>query len=919
MKSIFLILILATSVFSAYVTNTPSGRFRDSLRVDSLRNSVGIGTDANGKFVKSDSTRACFIADSAKHVPIQDTVPYAENAGHADTADSSGVAGSANGFYHGIPKTYFLFSDSTGGGSVGYHYASQSYHGTLHWEGNTYGGNGPLLMFGSSGTYNTVNPIFQLFSNSTGANTYSRIILTNYQALNHYNAGWDGIESTKLTAGETVGGTRFSLITNVYNPYGRKKWHLSIYSVTGQLVLNDTVTVSDSLRPWLPVLIKHGGLKVSGKTILDTTPSASGLNIVLGKSSATGDTVVSISIDSLSSMVIPPHNVTPGQIPMSNGSTTFRNTGTTVDTVTGDMHLYGDLILGDTLYTGVTASIHGHGNASDVDKDSLVINVSSSSLGQSTRGAAIRLSGNESYLHGNAVLEAGDSGSVLTGGNTIQIHLDHPSDTGISGTPTFKTDLMIGRDSLDVTDTAQVAIYGGQRTANSAFKIYGGRGSSTTKSSIYLGNKISNRMDLSADTINLNGVTTANYIDATRIVADTIEASSISAPHGVTTGRHAVSAGASLWSSSNLRENAGGQLGIGLTPYANVQLTNYWTPTNTSDIILNYNYLRPTITVNGNYGGSVNMFQGYTNIRVGVSDAGNYSGIRGEMYHYSQGTAGNIYGAYIGYGSVGAQTGGGTLMAGLRIVPFAAGVGTWSAMYDILIDAPNATGATVTAPWCIYSLNPATSRLEGGLELDSKSARLSLGEAQQGFMYHDGIDFVFGNTAGNYWMTGTKLKIDSIPNDTTVDSVAVFKNGVMSFITVAQLDRIVNRKTGDTTFQVPCSLFDGTTFRTAVTATVTKKDSVFRLSSPYIIGTITASTFSWLKLPVGTLPTPIGQRLSVPILAHQTTSFSTAVLAINISSYGDNKMFLGSYENNTSGYLDAGQSGAAGFDISYRY
>lgn len=65
MKTIFCILLLCASTYSAYTTNQPSGRFRDSLKVDSLRNSVAIGTDANGKFIKSDSVRASLKSDTA--------------------------------------------------------------------------------------------------------------------------------------------------------------------------------------------------------------------------------------------------------------------------------------------------------------------------------------------------------------------------------------------------------------------------------------------------------------------------------------------------------------------------------------------------------------------------------------------------------------------------------------------------------------------------------------------------------------------------------------------------------------------------------------------------------------------------------------------------------------------------------------
>ncbi len=89
MRSMFLILVMAASAFSAYVTNTASGRFRDSLKVDSLRNAMVVGTDAAGKFQKRDSVRAAHVADTALHVPTSDSVPYADTAGYALTAGNA--------------------------------------------------------------------------------------------------------------------------------------------------------------------------------------------------------------------------------------------------------------------------------------------------------------------------------------------------------------------------------------------------------------------------------------------------------------------------------------------------------------------------------------------------------------------------------------------------------------------------------------------------------------------------------------------------------------------------------------------------------------------------------------------------------------------------------------------------------------
>jgi len=67
-KSLFIILLFCIPSFALWAINPAGGsiRARDSMRVDSLRNSLLIGTDADGKFVKRDSSRASGYADSAR-------------------------------------------------------------------------------------------------------------------------------------------------------------------------------------------------------------------------------------------------------------------------------------------------------------------------------------------------------------------------------------------------------------------------------------------------------------------------------------------------------------------------------------------------------------------------------------------------------------------------------------------------------------------------------------------------------------------------------------------------------------------------------------------------------------------------------------------------------------------------------------
>jgi hypothetical protein len=70
MRSIFFLLAVFTISIcshSQWSVNPAGGsiRARDSMRVDSLRSSLLIGTDSNGKFVKRDSARAAHISDTA--------------------------------------------------------------------------------------------------------------------------------------------------------------------------------------------------------------------------------------------------------------------------------------------------------------------------------------------------------------------------------------------------------------------------------------------------------------------------------------------------------------------------------------------------------------------------------------------------------------------------------------------------------------------------------------------------------------------------------------------------------------------------------------------------------------------------------------------------------------------------------------
>jgi len=80
-------------------------------------------------------------------------------------------------------------------------------------------------------------------------------------------------------------------------------------------------------------------------------------------------------------------------------------------------------------------------------------------------------------------------------------------------------------------------------------------------------------------------------------------------------------------------------------------------------------------------------------------------------------------------------------------------------------------------------------------------------------------------------------------------------------------DTVAVRFTKDTTFilnnlkvsgdfAVPCSLYDGATLRQAGTAKVKTVAGVCHITLPYLTGTVTAATSTYIKFPNGTIPAP---------------------------------------------------------------
>lgn len=339
---------------------------------------------------------------------------------------------------------------------------------------------------------------------TSGADTSGVIYLSTGTASGTYRS-MDNLQSLRKIQGKFFAGGFVPRING------------SIYGLANSQVWLKT---SESIKTVFAVL--GGNTKLAGKVEIGNVYTTATPAYLLAQNPAPDNEIKKIAVASLYGTI--PHNVTPGQIPMSNGATTFRNTGTTVDSATGDIHAYGKIIVGDTAYPGVTASIEAHGNSADVDKDSIVVNVSAAPNGQATRGAAFRAAGNEaSGMHGNAVMEAGDSGDALIGGQNILIHVDHPADTSALGVSQFKADVKIGRDSVLIDDINRVAIYLGRDIDSSCGLIYGGKGASSTMATIKLGNNTSNKTTISADTVRIIDRLEAILVTSTLGVIDTID------------------------------------------------------------------------------------------------------------------------------------------------------------------------------------------------------------------------------------------------------------------------------------------------------------------------------------------------------------------------------------------------------------
>jgi hypothetical protein len=266
------------------------------------------------------------------------------------------------------------------------------------------------------------------------------------------------------------------------------------------------------------------------------------------------------------------------------------------------------------------------------------------------------------------------------------------------------------------------------------------------------------------------------------------------APHGVTSGRYAVSAGTNQWTTGSLRETSTGNLSIGIDGVANANFYSYKTCTNTNNPYALIGFTYPTVTQNGSYGGIAGEFDIFTNLN-GYTDGNAYRALFGGAYHSSVGSIPILYGLDFSYGTTATVNASNVTgrAAGINITPYFGGTGTYAVAADIYIAAPAATGATVANEWCLISAHNAMSRLEGGLQLDNAASRLWLGETQQGSIYHNGSDMLYVNTVGNHWFSGTPVMVGSSSVNTKVDSNSITSRKWMDTPEGGRAIKIVNR------------------------------------------------------------------------------------------------------------------------------
>jgi len=190
---------------------------------------------------------------------LRTAVDSVRTAHEADHADSANVA---LGFIHGIAVGYIPVATSF----------TTMNDSTLSFQPDGW------LQLGKQSSTNTGMTLLQ---NGSSANTRSELRFINDNTEEHYYGGSFSIRLAKKSSGSDAGWNKFILRSITDNVPETFIDHIVIEDSTGQIKLNDTLYYDLSPYPngsqlyrssWYPVWIKHGGLKNSSGTWLDSLP-----------------------------------------------------------------------------------------------------------------------------------------------------------------------------------------------------------------------------------------------------------------------------------------------------------------------------------------------------------------------------------------------------------------------------------------------------------------------------------------------------------------------------------------------------------------------------------------------------------------------------------------------------------------------
>lgn len=256
------------------------------------------------------------------------------------------------------------------------------------------------------------------------------------------------------------------------------------------------------------------------------------------------------------------------------------------------------------------------------------------------------------------------------------------------------------------------------------------------------------------------------------------DVSAAPAAHGVTVNYLPYANAATTWATTTIQyASATGNYAIGASPLSYSRLYSYVTNTNATYYGI-FSQIIPPVTANGTYNNYALVFDFVTSISNGIVNSGSYGAVYGQILHQSLGQIANLSGLYVSYGTYTTNAGNiGTRCCGLRMVPYYGGSGnTIANFYDIFIDAPTYTGATVTNKYSIYSRHDAANYLLGGIQIASDTNGIVFGAGLDTKIYYNGTDLLYNSTVvgtGVHSFTGTMRLNTCVDAGSDVDKFLV--------------------------------------------------------------------------------------------------------------------------------------------------